>query len=88
MLLKKFFFVIMRKKEKGKNMFTKSEMNKVEAYLQAKFKNPTLVLKEGTGKDAPAELMLGGEFMGVVYKNEDEGEVSYDLNISILADDL
>ena len=40
------------------------------------------------GDDAPAELMINGQFAGVVYKNEDEGETSYDLNMTILPEDL
>ena len=69
-------------------MFTKSEMNKVEKYFQKKFSNPSFSLKEGNGKDAPAEVLLNGEFIGVVYKDEDEGEVSFDFNMSILSEDL
>jgi len=69
-------------------MFTKSEMSKVEKYFQNKFSNPSLTLKEGNGKDAPAEVLLNGEFIGVVYKDEDEGEVSFDFNMSILSEDL
>jgi len=34
------------------------------------------------------EVLIDGEFLGVLYKNEDEGEVSYDLNMSILPMDL
>ena len=48
----------------------------------------TFFLKEGTGKDAPAEVLLGSQFIGVLYKNEDEGETSYDFNMSILSEDL
>ena len=71
-------------------MFKKSEMKKVEKYLQTLFKNQTIFVNEGNAKgdDAPAELMVNGQFAGVVYKNEDEGEISYDLNMSILPEDL
>jgi hypothetical protein len=31
---------------------------------------------------------VAGEFIGLVYKNEEEGEVSYDFNMSILEMDL
>ncbi len=71
-------------------MFTKSEMKKVEKYLQNLWANTNVFVNEGQGKggDAPAELMIGGQFAGVVYKNEDEGETSYDLNMTILPEDL
>ncbi|MBR4931738.1 MAG: DUF3126 family protein, partial [Alphaproteobacteria bacterium] len=38
--------------------------------------------------DAPAEVYVGKEFIGVVYKNDDDGEISYDWNMSILPEDI
>ena len=69
-------------------MLKKSEMQQVETYFRRLFKNNDIFLKEGNGKDAPAEVSLGSQFIGVVYKNEDEGETSYDFNMSILDEDL
>ena len=71
-------------------MFKKSEMKQVEKYLQKLFKSQTIYVNEGNAKgdDAPAELMVDGQFVGVVYKNDDEGEISYDLNMTILPDDF
>lgn len=69
-------------------MFKKSEMQQVQTYFRKLFSNEDIFLNEGTGKDAPAEVSLGGQFIGVVYKNEDEGETSYDFNMSILPEDL
>ncbi|MBE6450008.1 MAG: DUF3126 family protein [Alphaproteobacteria bacterium] len=69
-------------------MLKKSEMQQVEKYFRQLFNNDNIFLKEGTGKDAPAEVLLGSQFIGVLYKNEDEGETSYDFNMSILSEDL
>ena len=69
-------------------MLKKSEMQQVQAYFRKLFDNDNVFLKEGTGKDAPAEVLLGSQFIGVLYKNEDEGETSYDFNMSILSEDL
>ena len=51
--------------------------------------------KAGTGADpapakagAPIEVYSGEEFVGVLHRDEEDGEVSYDLHISILAEDL
>jgi hypothetical protein len=33
-------------------------------------------------------VTVAGEFIGVLYRDEDEGEVSFSLNISILEEDL
>ncbi len=63
------------------------EMLKVQGYLQAKLGNTDLVLKKGDAADC-YELYAGSEFLGTIYRDDEEGEVSYDLNISILAMDL
>ena len=67
---------------------TAEEMEKIQTYLQQLFWNPEINLHAGTGKDAPAEVYVGKEFIGVVYKNSDDGEISYDWNMSILQEDI
>jgi len=71
-------------------MFKKSEMKQVEKYLQKLFANSSIYVNESNAKgdDAPAEFMVAGQFAGVVYKNEDEGEISYDINMTVLPEDL
>ena len=39
-------------------------------------------------RGAPIEVTLAGEFIGVLHRDDDEGEVSYALNITILEEDL
>ena len=38
--------------------------------------------------DGSVEVYLGEEFIGVIYKDEEEGDISYDFNMSILEIDL
>jgi len=38
--------------------------------------------------DAPIEVYIGDEFIGVLHRDEDEGEVSYSLVMTILDMDL
>ena len=38
--------------------------------------------------DSPAEVSIGQEFIGVIYRNFEEGEISYDFNMAILPEDL
>lgn len=66
----------------------KSEIARLQKYLQEKFSNPKITLalrKEATDS---AEVKLDSEFIGVIYRDEDEGEVSYDFNMAILEMDL
>ncbi|MBE6455391.1 MAG: DUF3126 family protein [Alphaproteobacteria bacterium] len=69
-------------------ILTPEEMVKVQTYLQQLFWNPEINVQKGTGVDAPAEVYVGKEFIGVVYKNDDDGEISYDWNMSILPEDI
>ena len=63
-------------------------MKKVESYLRTKFNNPKVVVEGRENKEDSAEVMLDGEFIGVIFKDEDEGEISYDFHMSILEMDL
>ncbi len=65
-----------------------SEISKVEAYLKTKFGASKLVIEGRENKDDSAEVTLDGEFIGVIFKDEDEGEISYDFHMSILEIDL
>ena len=65
----------------------REELLRVEAYLKEKL-NPQLKLVARKETDDSVEVYLGTEFVAVVYKDTDEGEVSYSMNMSILAEDL
>lgn len=65
-----------------------AEIKRLQAYLQGKFANPKLTLAVRKEDASSLEVLLAGEFIGVIYRDEDEGEVSYDFNMAILAMDL
>jgi hypothetical protein len=67
---------------------TPSEIARVEAYLRATFGNPRIRIEPPKKQGAPIEVSIGDEFIGVLYRDEEDGEVSYSLNISILEEDL
>lgn len=64
------------------------ELQKLDAYFKRTFGNPDLQIKARPRKDDSCELYLGDEFLGVIYRTEDEGELSFDLSMSILDIDL
>ena len=64
------------------------ELARVEKYLQNKFGNQNIRLRERMQSDGSVEVYLGEEFIGVIYKDEEEGDISYDFNMSILEIDL
>ena len=65
----------------------KSEIARIQKYLQEKFGNAKITLSERKDKDS-VEVMLAGEFIGTIYRDEDEGDISYDFNMAILEIDL
>ncbi len=67
--------------------FEKTEVTKIQTYLQKKFGNPGITLRDRKTGDS-LEVLINGEFIAVIYKDEDEGETSYDLNMAILDIDV
>ena len=65
-----------------------SEMARVQKYLQDKFGNSSINLKERPQSDGSVEVYLSDEFIGVIYKDDEDGDVSFDFNMSILEFDL
>jgi Protein of unknown function (DUF3126) len=66
----------------------KTEIARLQKYLQEKFGNKKLTLTLRKEAQDSAEVLLDGEFIGVVYRDEDEGDISYDFNMAILEMDL
>lgn len=66
----------------------KNEIIRLQKYLQSTFGNGKLSLKERKEDKDSLEVLLDGEFIGIVYRDEDEGDVSYDFNMAILEADL
>lgn len=67
---------------------TQDELTKLSRYLQTKFSNTNISVRPSTSDTSMAEMYIGSEFIATIYKDEDEGEVSYDLNMSIIDIDI
>ncbi|MFC7333311.1 DUF3126 family protein [Rhodocista pekingensis] len=67
---------------------TPNEIARLQAYLRKTFGNDRLTVMAPAKKGQPVEVMLGEEFIGTLYRDEDEGDVSYNFNMSILSEDL
>lgn len=66
----------------------KNEISRLQKYLQEKFGNTGITLSERKQDPTSLEVLLKGEFIGTVYRDEDEGDISYDFNMAILEIDL
>ncbi|MEQ8167090.1 MAG: DUF3126 family protein [Alphaproteobacteria bacterium] len=64
-----------------------SEAAAVQAYLRQKFGTANLRVMP-RAKDPSAEVLIGDEFIGVVFRDDEDGDVSYDFHLTILQMDL
>lgn len=66
----------------------RNEIERVQEYLRRTFGNPGLSLKTPKKPDQPVEVYMGEEFIGTLYRDEEEGDLSYDFHMTILDVDL
>ncbi len=66
----------------------KSEIIRLQKYLQEKFGNKQLAVAARKEAKDSLEVTLAGEFIGTIYRDDDEGDISYDFNMAILEMDL
>ena len=62
------------------------EIRKLTAYFKRVFQNPTIDVKARPRKEDSAEVYVGDEFIGLVYKDEEDGD--YNFSMAILDIDL
>ena len=63
------------------------EIKKLDAYFKRMF-NPGMVVKARPRKDDSAEVYVGDEFLGVVFRDDEHGDLSYNFSMAILDVDL
>ncbi len=64
------------------------EIAKLTKFLRAKFELPAISVKKRPQKDDSAEVYIGEEFVGVIFRDEEDGELSYNFSMAILEFDL
>jgi hypothetical protein len=67
---------------------TGDELKKVERYLRRLFANETISVKARPRKDDSGEVFIGDEFVGVIYRDDEDEELSYNFTMAILDYDL
>jgi hypothetical protein len=70
------------------NSVTRSEIWRLEKYLRNLFRLDTITVVERPKQADSVEVQVAGEFIGVIFKDEEDGEVSYAFNMAILEMDL
>ncbi len=67
---------------------TPQEIGKLQTYLRERFNMPQIRIKPRREDDDSVEVYIGEEFIATIYRDEDEGEVSYAYTMTILEMDL
>jgi hypothetical protein len=62
------------------------EIRKLDAFFKRTFKNPDMQVKARPRKTDSAEVYVGDEFLGIVFKDEEDGD--YNFSMAILEIDL
>ncbi|MDC3091574.1 DUF3126 family protein [Rickettsiales bacterium] len=63
------------------------EVKKLSFYLNNKFGSDEFKLKEVKREDS-VEVYFKEEFIGLIYRDEEDGEVAYQFHMTILDEDL
>ena len=65
------------------------EIIKLEKYLRSTFRLDTIEVRQRPQKDDSAEVYIGDEFIGVLFRDDDDDDdLSYSFNMAILGFDL
>jgi len=67
---------------------TKEELKKLEGYLRRLLGNETIAVRARPKKEDSAEVFVGEEFVGVIYRDDEDEELSYNFSMAILDYDL
>ncbi len=64
------------------------EIARLEAYFRTKFGLKAVSGRARAKKDDSVELYLGDEFLGVIFRDDEDGDLCYQFNMAILDEDL
>ena len=67
---------------------TEDELSNIENYLNKVFRTDHFQVKKRKSIEDSCEIYLEEEFLGLIYKETDEGEEDYQFHMTILKDDL
>ena len=67
---------------------TPLDIARVQAYLRKLFSNNLIRIVAPARKGLSVEFAIGDEVLGTVYKDVEDGEISYSVTLTILDEDL
>lgn len=67
---------------------TPEEIKALETYLRKKFNLDAIEVRKRHKKQDSVEVFVKEEFVGVIYKDDEDNEITYQFQMAILEDDL
>lgn len=67
---------------------TPADIARIQLYLRRMLGTPKISVVAPKRKGATVEVTVDGEFLGTLHRDDEDGEVSYALTITILEEDL
>ena len=66
----------------------RNEILKLENYFRRRFNVPSMTVRQRPQKDDSAEVYIDDEFIGVLFRDDEDGDLSYNFTMAILDIDL
>ena len=66
----------------------RQEIEKLQAFFRTRFNLPSIHVKPRMQKADSAEVYIGDEFIGVIFRDDEDGDLSYNFSMAILEMDL
>ena len=64
------------------------EIKKINAYFNKQFNTNDFSLKVDENSSDSAEVYFKNEFLGLIYKDDEDGEIAFQFHMTILDEDL
>ncbi len=64
------------------------EIRRVQNYLTTKFRGADIKLKPREETDDSVEFIIDGETLGIVFKDDEDGDICYHVQLTILSEDI
>ena len=66
----------------------RSDIARVQAYLRKTLGSDLIHIDVPKSANGPVELRAGREFLGTVHRDDEDGEISFSVHMTILEEDL
>ncbi len=64
------------------------EIQRVQNFLTTKFRRADIELKPREATDDSVEFIIDGETLGIVFKDDEDGDICYHVQMTILSEDI